>query len=123
MAGRLELPPVTDAGDDRGRGDRPNPWRGGEPLAGLRTLVPPDDARFHRVNPSRQCGDMLEHLSNRGAGLVGQEITADLVHPLAEFGNPLNAFPGDDAKFRQQSARRVDRGSSLADEQRANPME
>src|SRR5215471_13002615 len=66
---------------------------------------------------------MVERLDNRGAGLRRQEIAADLVHPLAELGNLLKAFPRDDAEFRQESPHCVDRGSALADEQRANTMQ
>jgi hypothetical protein len=46
------------------------------------------------------CIDMIERLGYRGAGLGRQEIAADLVHPLAGLGNPLNAFPRDDPEFR-----------------------
>src|SRR5258708_4328209 len=66
---------------------------------------------------------MIECLGNRGAGLGSQEIAAHLVHPLTELCNPLNALPRDDPEFRQQPPHRVDRGSALANEQRADAMQ
>ena len=62
-------------------------------MAGLRVSVPGHDPCLNGINPHAQCIDMIERLGNRGAGLGRQQIAANFVHPLAEFGNPLNAFP------------------------------
>ena len=80
---RLELPSVADAGDDRIGGDRPHPWGGGKPVAGLRVSVPGHDPCLNGINPHAQCIDMIERLGNRGAGLGRQQIAANFVHPLS----------------------------------------
>jgi hypothetical protein len=55
--------------------------------------------------------------------LLGAHGLLLLALSLTKLGNPLNAFPGDDAELRKQSAHRIDCGSPLADEKGANPME
>ena len=64
-------------------------------------FVPGDNPCLDGIDLLAQCVDMVECLGNRRAGFGRQEIAVDLVHSLAELGNPLNSFRRDDAKFRQ----------------------
>ena len=53
MARGSELPCVANGGDKRGGGDRPNPRRRRQTLAGLVALVPSDDFGFD--GPDTRC--------------------------------------------------------------------
>jgi hypothetical protein len=90
---RFELLSVANASDDRACRDRSHSWGGSKPLAGLRILVPRDNARLHGFDPRGQDFNVIERLFNCCARLVGQKVAANPFNALPELGNPLNALP------------------------------